>query len=73
MIVLYFAFNKHNHETKNNIPDYRIILTIAALAVIQGYFIYNTYKLKAEEAHAVITQQFLKLETSGKLDSINGC
>lgn len=48
------------------------IVTVTALAVIQGYFIYNTYKLKAKEAHAEITDQFLALETSGKLDSING-
>lgn len=48
------------------------IVTVTALAVIQGYFIYNTYKLKAKEANAEITEQFLELETSGKLDSING-
>lgn len=48
------------------------IVTVAALAVIQGYFIYNTYKLKAKEANTAITQQFLKLETTGKLDSVNG-
>jgi signal transduction histidine kinase len=47
------------------------IVTVTALAVIQGYFIYNTYKLKAKEANAEITDQFLELETSGKLDSIN--
>jgi two-component system phosphate regulon sensor histidine kinase PhoR len=47
------------------------VITVAALACIQGYFIYNTYKLEAKEANAAITQQFLKLETSGKLDSVN--
>lgn len=47
------------------------IVTVTALAVIQGYFIYNTYKLKAKEAHAEITEQFHVLETSGKLDSVN--
>jgi len=49
------------------------IFTITALAVIQGYFIYNTYLLKAKEANSAITQQFLTLETSGKLDTINAC
>lgn len=48
------------------------IVSVAALAVIQGYFIVNTYKLKAKEANAEITEQFLALETSGKLDSLNG-
>ena len=47
------------------------IITVAALAVIQGYFIYNTYKLNAKEANSAITQQYLKLETSGKLDTLN--
>ncbi len=47
------------------------IITVSALAVIQGYFIYNTYKLRAKEANAAITQQFLTLETTGKLDSVN--
>ncbi|RDI15949.1 sensor histidine kinase [Flavobacterium sp. AG291] len=47
------------------------IVTVSALAVIQGYFIYNTYKLKAKEANAEITSQFLALETSGKLDTLN--
>jgi two-component system phosphate regulon sensor histidine kinase PhoR len=47
------------------------IFTVTALAVIQGYFIYNTYKVKAKEADTAISQQFLTLETKGKLDSIN--
>lgn len=47
------------------------IITVSALAVIQGYFISNTYKLKAKEADAAISQQFLTLETKGKLDSVN--
>ena len=49
------------------------IFTITALAVIQGYFIYNTYLLKAKEANSAITQQFLTLETTGKLDTLNAC
>lgn len=44
---------------------------MAALAAIQGYFIYNTYKLKEREAKTLITQKLLDVETSGKLDSIN--
>jgi two-component system, OmpR family, phosphate regulon sensor histidine kinase PhoR len=47
------------------------IVTVAALAPIQGYFIYNTYKLYAKEANTEITQELLKLETTGKLDTIN--
>ncbi|MEL1243645.1 HAMP domain-containing sensor histidine kinase [Flavobacterium sp. DGU11] len=47
------------------------IITVAALAPIQGYFIYNTYKLYAKEANTEITQELLKLETTGKLDTIN--
>lgn len=47
------------------------IITVTALAVIQGYFIYNIYKVKAKEADVAISQQFLTLETKGKLDSIN--
>lgn len=48
------------------------VVTVVALACIQGYFIYNTYLLYSRDAKAVITQELLKLETTGKLDSING-
>lgn len=47
------------------------IVTLTALACIQGYFIYNTYKLREKEAHYAITQKLLRLETDGKLDSLN--
>lgn len=47
------------------------VVTVAALAPIQGYFIYNTYRLYAKEANAEIAQKLLKLETTGKLDTIN--
>lgn len=47
------------------------IITVTALTWIQGYFIYNTYLLKAKEANAVISRQFLTMETSGKLDTLN--
>ncbi|MGV3461284.1 MAG: sensor histidine kinase [Flavobacterium sp.] len=48
------------------------VVTVVALACIQGYFIYNTYQLYSRDAKSIITQQLLKLETTGKLDSING-
>src|SRR5690349_7134663 len=47
------------------------IITVTVLTCIQAYFIFNTYLLKAKEANAVITQQFLAMETSGKLDDLN--
>lgn len=47
------------------------VVTVVALTCIQGYFIYNTYQLYSRDAKAVITQELLKLETTGKLDSIN--
>lgn len=47
------------------------IVTVIALACIQGYFIYNTYKLREKEAHTAITQKLLKIETDGMLDSLN--
>lgn len=47
------------------------IFTVAALAVIQGYFIYNTYLLNAKEANQTINSQLLDMETTGKLDTLN--
>lgn len=47
------------------------VFTVLALACIQGYFIYNTYQLRAKEANSAITQKLLDLETEGKLDSIS--
>jgi two-component system phosphate regulon sensor histidine kinase PhoR len=47
------------------------IVTMTALAVIQGYFIYNTYQLREREAKTLVTQKLLDVETTGKLDSIN--
>ncbi|MDV6168870.1 HAMP domain-containing sensor histidine kinase [Flavobacterium sp. DG1-102-2] len=49
------------------------ILTVVALAIIQAYFIYNTYLLKAKEANAAITEELLEIETTGKLDTLNAC
>lgn len=47
------------------------IFTVAALAVIQGYFIYNTYLLNARDANQAINKKLLKMETTGKLDTLN--
>jgi len=47
------------------------IVTVAALAAIQSYFIYNTYKLKEREVTAAISQKLLSAETDGKLDTLN--
>lgn len=47
------------------------VVTVVALICIQGYFIGNTYKLNVKEANAAITQQFMALETSGKMDTLN--
>ncbi len=47
------------------------MFTVLALACIQGYFIYNTYQLRAKEANSAITQKLLDLETEGTLDSIS--
>lgn len=47
------------------------VITVVALTCIQGYFICNTYKLEAKEANTAITKQFLEMETTGKLDSVN--
>lgn len=47
------------------------VFTVAALTVIQGYFIYNTYLLNARDANQAINEQLLKLETTGKLDTLN--
>jgi two-component system phosphate regulon sensor histidine kinase PhoR len=68
---LYLADNTPTMKRKILFLIIGCIFTVAALAVIQGYFIYNTYKLKAKEANAEITDQLLELETTGKLDSLN--
>ena len=47
------------------------VITVTALACIQAYFINNTYKLYAKEADHTIRQELLRLETSGKLDTLN--
>ncbi|TRW25252.1 HAMP domain-containing histidine kinase [Flavobacterium zepuense] len=47
------------------------ILSVAALACIQGYFIHNTYSLYVKEADHAIRQQLLELETTGKLSELN--
>jgi two-component system phosphate regulon sensor histidine kinase PhoR len=47
------------------------IITVAALAAIQGYFIYNTYKLKEKEVKDEIHKQLLELEDTSVFDTIN--
>jgi len=47
------------------------ILSVVALACIQGYFIHNTYSLYVKEADHSIRQQLLELETTGKLNELN--
>lgn len=47
------------------------IATVAALTAIQGYFIYNTYKLTSKEASEAIHKQLLRLEEMPEYDSLN--
>ena len=47
------------------------IITVAALACIQGYFIYNTYLLNVQEADHKVRQKLLSVEVDGELDSLN--
>ncbi|MGO4773716.1 sensor histidine kinase [Flavobacterium sp. W22_SRS_FK3] len=46
------------------------IFTVIALAVIQGYFIYNTYKLTEREVNAKIKKQVTDLEDHPEFDAI---
>lgn len=47
------------------------IVTVLALACIQGYFIFNTYQLHLREADHEVRQKLLSVEVDGKLDSLN--
>ena len=47
------------------------IVTVAALAAIQGYFIYNTYKLKEKEVRDEIDKHLLELADTAVFDTIN--
>src|SRR5687768_2130129 len=47
------------------------IITVIALACIQGYFVYNTYQLHLKEADHNVRQKLLSLEVDGQLDSLN--
>lgn len=47
------------------------IVTITALAAIQGYFIYNTYKLTEREVKEDINRYLLEIESSAAYDSLN--
>jgi two-component system phosphate regulon sensor histidine kinase PhoR len=46
------------------------IFTVIALAAIQGYFIYNTYKLTEREVNAKIKKQVTDLEDHPEFDAI---
>lgn len=46
------------------------IFTVIALAVIQGYFIYNTYKLTEREVNVKIKKQLNELEDHPEFDAI---
>lgn len=46
------------------------IFTVVALATIQGYFIYNTFKLKEKEIKSEIHKELLELEDTPEYDSI---
>lgn len=47
------------------------IFTVAALAAIQGYFIYNTYKLHEKEIHSSIKKQVARLEDTEEWEKLN--
>ncbi|CAD0002442.1 sensor histidine kinase [Flavobacterium chungangense] len=46
------------------------IFTVIALAAIQGYFIYNTYKLTEREVNTKIRKQITELEDHPEFDAI---
>lgn len=47
------------------------IFTVAALAAIQGYFIYNTYKLTEKEVSAKIKKQLIEVEDTEEWYELN--
>ncbi|MBC8645047.1 hypothetical protein H9W95_16490 [Flavobacterium lindanitolerans] len=47
------------------------IFTVAALATIQGYFIYNTYKLTEKEVSAKIKKQLVDMEDTDEWYDLN--
>lgn len=47
------------------------ILTIIALGAIQGYFIYNTYRLTEREVREDINKDLLEMESTAEYDSLN--
>ncbi|MCI9844378.1 sensor histidine kinase [Flavobacterium pectinovorum] len=46
------------------------VFTVIALAAIQGYFIYNTYKLTEREVNTKIRKQITELEDHSEFDAI---
>jgi two-component system phosphate regulon sensor histidine kinase PhoR len=47
------------------------VLTVLALAAIQGYFIFNTYKLTEKEVKDEIHKQLLEFEDTPAFDALN--
>lgn len=47
------------------------ILTVIALAAIQGYFIYNTYALKEKEINAEVKKQLFELEDTPEYTALD--
>lgn len=47
------------------------IFTVIALATIQGYFIYNTYKLYEKEINTAIKKQIARLEDTDEWENLN--
>lgn len=47
------------------------IFTVIALATIQGYFIYNIYKLNEKEINTAIKKQIARLEDTDECENLN--
>jgi two-component system phosphate regulon sensor histidine kinase PhoR len=47
------------------------VFTVIALATIQGYFIYNTYKLYEKEINSSIKKQIARLEDTEEWENLN--
>ncbi|HEY0176528.1 MAG TPA: hypothetical protein VGC08_09135, partial [Pedobacter sp.] len=45
-------------------------LTVLALTAIQGYFIYNTFILRAKEAEQAVRAELIKMEYRIRIDSL---
>ena len=65
--------SKHSKQMKRKITLLigACIFTVIALATIQGYFIYNTYKLYEKEINTSIKKQIARLEDTEEWEKIN--